>query len=209
MFLCLGEKLAFQELYEHASLLKCPNIEVIYAWLLSAKGMELLHWMVEMYYTTYKSVVKLFLSDELEKLLEREYKVISLKVQRCKGAKVSKDWGKSRKIEETGQTLIVFPDLWTMHNSEMIEGEWVVMLTAMQSDNQKDIRRWEVKKWVKSVIICTYAAMFQDFDELKKIIFVDPHKWYYASQQDPRYKVGEVLKKMAEIYGAELETVGI
>lgn len=36
--------------------------------------MALLHWMVETYYTTYKSVVKHFVTDELNKLLEREGK---------------------------------------------------------------------------------------------------------------------------------------
>jgi hypothetical protein len=38
---------------------------------------------------------------------------------------------------------------------------------------------------------------------------VDPHKWYYASQQDPRYKVGDVIEEMQKLYGAELEIVGI
>ena len=37
--------------------------------------MALLHWMVETYYTTYKSVVKHFVTDELQKLLERESKL--------------------------------------------------------------------------------------------------------------------------------------
>jgi len=58
---------------------------------------------------------------------------------------------------------------------------------------------------MKSVIICTYAEIFQDFYDLKKIIFVDPHKRYYANQQDPRYKVGEVIEEMKKIYGAEVE----
>lgn len=60
---------------------------------------------------------------------------------------------------------------------------------------------------MKSVIVCTYAEIFQDFNNLKKIIFVDPHKWYYAAQQDPRYKVGDVLAKMGELYGAEVKTI--
>ena len=85
----------------------------------------------------------------------------------------------------------------------------MVILLASQTQNQKDIHRWEVKKGTKSVILCTYAEIFQDFHDLQKIIWIDPHKRYYANQQDPRYKVGEVLKKMAEIYGAELEEVGV
>lgn len=59
---------------------------------------------------------------------------------------------------------------------------------------------------MKSVIYCTYAEIFQDFCDLKKIIFVDPHKRYYAAQQDPRYKVGEVIEQMKKVWGAEVET---
>ena len=36
---------------------------------------------------------------------------------------------------------------------------------------------------------------------------MDPHKWYYANQQDPRYKVGDVIEEMKKLYGAEVEIV--
>ena len=85
----------------------------------------------------------------------------------------------------------------------------VVTLLSSKTQNQKDVHRWEIKKWTKSVIICTYAEIFQDFHDLKKIIFVDPHKRYYANQQDPRYKVGDVLDRMKVLYGAELEIMWV
>jgi hypothetical protein len=44
--------------------------------------------MVETYYTTYKSVVKHFVTDELQKLLEREEKL----------SKMVKNGSKSKKI---------------------------------------------------------------------------------------------------------------
>lgn len=62
---------------------------------------------------------------------------------------------------------------------------------------------------MKSLIICTYAEIFQDFKNLQKIIFVDPHKRYYTSQQDPRYKVGDVIEEMKKLYGVEVEIVGV
>ncbi|EKD24611.1 MAG: hypothetical protein ACD_80C00186G0001 [uncultured bacterium (gcode 4)] len=179
--------------------------------------------MVETYFTTYKSVVRLFFADDIEKLLEREGKLRKARSTR------EENWGKLRKIEKNnfllaseGQTLIVFPDLWTMFNtipSEdwnietlkdwKIENSNMVTLLSMQTQNQKDVHRWEIKKWIKSVIVCTYAEIFQDFNDLKKIIFVDPHKRYYANQQDPRYKVGDVLEEMKRLYGAELEVLGV
>ncbi|MFA7717385.1 MAG: hypothetical protein WC875_01615 [Candidatus Absconditabacterales bacterium] len=211
-FLCLGEKVSFEELYGHVETLKNGSMERCYPGFLSKKSIELLHRMVATYYTTYKSVIKLFISDEVEKLLEREKKSGKLK-------KIEEDGGMSRNIEElgfslaeSGQTLIVFPDLRTMSNQQgntETLGQGNIILLASNTQNQKDVHRWEIKKGLKSVIICTYAEIFQDFKDLKKIIFFDPHKRYYASQHDPRYKVGEVLKEMKKLHGAEMEIAGI
>jgi len=209
-FLALGETLSFSEQYQH---LTTTQAELVYKEFLSAPALKLFHWMVETYYTTYKSVVRLFFADDMEKLLEREAKL----------NKIAKNWPKlaslATKIDQNkfslapeGQTLIVFPDLWTMYNTSdeaFREHSAVACLSSTQSQNQKDVHRWEIKKWVKSVIICTYAEIFQDFHNLKKIIFVDPHKRYYASQQDPRYKVGDVIEEMKKLYDAEVEIVGV
>jgi hypothetical protein len=56
-------------------------------------------------------------------------------------------------------------------------------------------------------IIATQSEVFQPYTNLKKILFVDSHKWYYNNQQDPRYSLSIVVKKMWEIYGAEIEEI--
>lgn len=216
-FLCLWKKVSFEEIYLHVAPLTSTNLELCYHNFLTKEAMTLLHWMIETYYTTYRSVMRLFLTDELEKLLERESKTKDkrwkTKDESSKESLIFNLW--SLICAPQGQTLIVFPDLRTMTNSLRSSWEveklrcWEVILLASQTQNQKDMHRWEVKKGTKSVMICTYAEIFQDFHDLQKIIRVDPHKRYYANQQDPRYKVGEVLKKMAEIYGAKLEEVGV
>lgn len=205
-FLALWTTLVFPEQYQHLSPVKA---DIVYKDFLSSSALQLFHWMVETYYTTYKSVVRLFFADDIQKLLEREVKLL----------KIVKGWPKSTKIVQTifslaqeGQTLIVFPDVWTMFNTideKFRNDSHVALLLSIQTQNQKDIHRWEIKKWTKSVILCTYAEIFQDFFDLKKIIFVDPHKWYYANQQDPRYKVAEVIDCMKKIYETELEIVGV
>jgi len=204
-FLCLWDTLSFPEQYSHLTPVQAT---LVYKDFLSAPALQLFHWMVETYYTTYKSVVRLFFADDIQKLLEREWK---LKAQSLKLKAQSRFW--KFNCSEEGQTLIVFPDLWTMFNQrwndEMTKRPNVVTLLSSNTQNQKDVHRWEIKKWIKSVIVCTYAELFQDFHDLKKIIFVDPHKWYYAHQQDPRYKVGDVLDEMKKLYGAELEIVGV
>ena len=209
-FLALGETLSFSEQYQHLATIQA---ELVYKEFLSPSALNLFHWMVETYYTTYKSVVRLFFANDIQRLLEREAKL----------NKITKNWPKLAslpiKIEQNKfslslerQTLIVFPDLWTMYNMSneaFREHPAVACLSSTQSQNQKDVHRWEIKKWLKSVIICTYAEIFQDFQDLKKIIFVDPHKWYYANQQDPRYKVGDVIEEMKNLYWAEVEIMGV
>ncbi|MCX6825257.1 MAG: hypothetical protein NTY80_03440 [candidate division SR1 bacterium] len=214
-FLALGDKLAFAEQYQQLTPVKA---ELVYKAFLSLPALKLFHWMVETYYTTYKSVVRLFFADSIEKLLEREGKLkqsVKSKVHKVESRKIESLGNFS--LSQEGQTLIVFPDLRTMFNSGTMEG-WndgtiennnFVTLLSSNTQNQKDVHRWEIKKGIKSVIICTYAEIFQDFHNLKKIIFVDPHKRYYASQQDPRYKVGEVIDEMKKLYDAEVEIVGV
>ena len=219
-FLALGETLAFAEQYQQVTSVKA---ELVYKSFLSLPAVKLIHRMVETHYTTYKSVMRLFFTMDIQKLLERENKLKRWKIERFNPGVPKVGDGKVEKFNcsVNWQTLIVFPDLRTMYNSSAIaDSNWElrikdwelsssVTLLSSNTQNQKDVHRWEIKKWVKSVIICTYAEIFQDFCDLKKIIFVDPHKWYYASQQDPRYKVGEVIEEMKKLWGAEVEIVGV
>lgn len=214
-FLALGETIVFSEHYQN---LATVQAELVYKKFLTLPTLKLFHWMVETYYTTYKSVVRLFVARDIEKLLQREDKVLGKK-WKVKG----NVWQSLSSficpfpVADQWQTLIVFPDLRTMANqSRDIETlrhkniqNGVALLLSGDTENQKDVHRWEIKTWIDSVIVCTYAEIFQDFKNLQKIIFVDPHKRYYASQQDPRYKVGEVIEKMKELCGAEVEIIEV
>ena len=203
MYLCLGEALSFEELYLTVATLRVSTFTFVYPGLLSLTAMDLLHRMVATYYTTYKSVIPHFLPDDIEKLLQKEKKA----------SKIDKNSTELDNIEdfvlaEKGQTMIVFPDLWTLYGvlGESVRGHpQLALLLSVHTQNQKDIHRWQIKRGQVSVILCTYAEIFQDFADLQKIIRVDPHKWYYANQQDPRYKVGDVLSFLASTTGAKLE----
>lgn len=74
-FLCMGDVLSFPEQYHH---LTPVPAELVYKEFLSPPALKLFHWMVETYYTTYKSVVRLFFADDIEKLLERESKLLKI-----------------------------------------------------------------------------------------------------------------------------------
>jgi primosomal protein N' len=144
--------------------------------------------MVYEWYSTYKNVMKYFVSMEIQDLLLREAKV--------KGS------GKGE------QTLIIFPDNWTRY--AMLDGkiaEKSLQLYSTDTQNRKDINWWAVKKGQAHTVVATQSEVFQPFKALKKIIFIDSQKWYYHNQQDPRYSLSTVVKKMAELYEAEVEEV--
>ena len=71
-FLALGETIVFSEQYQH---LAPVQAELVYKEFLTLSTLKLFHWMVETYYTTYKSVVRLFVARDIEKLLQRENKI--------------------------------------------------------------------------------------------------------------------------------------
>jgi primosomal protein N' len=105
---------------------------------------------------------------------------------------------------------MVFPDLRTIYNmmdDKNFEKPWTSFLHAKQTQNQKDKERWAIKNGQSERIIASPSEIFQDFKNLEKIIFIDPHKWYYANQQDPRYKVAAVLERMKKIYDVEIEII--
>lgn len=81
-FLALGENLAFAEQYQHLTTTKA---ELVYKEFMTKPTLDLFHRMVETYYTTYKSVVRLFFADDIEKLLEREKKSVKSKASKVEG----------------------------------------------------------------------------------------------------------------------------
>ena len=74
-FLAIGDTLVFPEQYTNVETVKRTNVETIYPKFFTKSNLNLLHRMVETYYTTYKSVMRLFVTNAIEKLLERENKL--------------------------------------------------------------------------------------------------------------------------------------
>jgi len=185
MFLVLGEDVSFAELYSYEyRMITSP--EIVYKSLLSQKTMSLLHRMTYTRYASYKSVVKYFLPQELNKFLDREPKK------------------KSKKPASASQELYIFPDLWTLYNSVPLSAQnnpQFLILSSQMSDKQLDLARRNIKKNLVSKVFCTHAQIFQDRGNLTKIYLHEPHKWYYANAQEPRYKTAIVVEEMRRVWG--------
>jgi hypothetical protein len=77
----------------------------------------------------------------------------------------------------------------------------------LDTQTKKDTNRRKIKTGNEWLIYTTSSEIFQDYANLKKIYLLEPQKWYYAAQQDPRYKVGMVLEKIAELYWAGITII--
>ena len=201
-FLVLGETVSFPELYQ----LRYPmqgEFHVAFPKLLSSPALELVHWMVYERYTTYKNTLKLFLDHEIQNLLAKAKRPTSKKYQ-----PLDFSIGKQRiRSEEQEQILIIFPDLRMFTNLIDQQAVGGLFLSALDTQARKNLNRWKIKQGEEQLIFCTGAEVFQDFKKLGQIFLVEPQKRYYASQQDPRYKLETVAKKIAELHGIPLQLI--
>jgi primosomal protein N' len=83
----------------------------------------------------------------------------------------------------------------------------VLLLSSSDTQAKKDKAFWQVKQGLVKYVLVTHAELFQDFKDLQSVVLVHPYKWYYANQQDPRYKTPEVLSYLADIWKIEINEI--
>jgi len=212
-YLSLWDEISFFEQYVYEIREPEEKFKLIEKNLISKETIKFINYMTYERYCPYYNVMKYFLPQEIDKLVER--KVWKRKnTSAVNGASwiILKDSSLLYTLEweNDWQTLIVFPDLRTLINmtdDDFRKQPWVDTLLSTNTQNQKDKSRRNIKLWNTKVIFATHSEIFQNYNNLKKIIIVYPHKRYYANQQDPRYKTLAVVQKMSEIYKCELEIV--
>ena len=239
-YLSLWDEISFFEQYVYEIREPEDKFKLIEKNLISKETIQFINYMVYERYCPYYNVMKYFLPQEIDKLIDRKVwkkKVVSngnvsfwvewIKLSsflkegdhevvesRFSGASVLRT-SPFKKGDTLGQdlnwqTLIIFPDLRTLINmtdDEFRKQPWVDTLLSTNTQNQKDKSRRNIKLWNTKVIFATHSEIFQNYNDLKKIIIFYPHKRYYANQQDPRYKTLAVVQKMSEIYNCKLEII--
>lgn len=145
-------------------------------------------------YSSYKKVIPLLLDEDIEKLIAKMTK--PNKKDSNSDLQIGKILIQQQRDE---QILIIFPDLWSINNI-IKSNDKALNLSSLDTQSKKNTNRWKIKTGQERIIISTASEIFQDYQNLKHIYLIEPQKWYYASQQDPRYKVQQVAEKLAEIH---------
>ena len=238
-YLSLWDEISFFEQYVYEIREPEEKFKLIEKKLISKETIQFINYMTYERYCPYYNVMKYFLPQEIDKLIER--KVWKKKVVSNGSVSFWVEWIKLSSFLKEGdhevvedfknpsvlrtspfkkgdtlgqdlnrQTLIVFPDLWTLINmtdDDFRKQPWVDTLLSTNTQNQKDKSWRNIKLWNTKVIFATHSEIFKNYNNLKKIIIVYPHKRYYANQQDPRYKTLSVVQKMSEIYCCKLDLI--
>jgi len=167
---------------------KTSKTEILFPQLFDESYLNLLHRMVLERFSDYKSVIKYFIPLEIEDLLKRE--------------------PSNETIKKTEQNLYVFPDNRTRFNflaTHYKDDQTHLQLFSTDTDNKKNKHRRMIRYGLAKHIFVTQSEIFQPYQNLKKIYFIDSYKRYYHNQQDPRYSIETVIEKLKEIYHAEVE----
>lgn len=205
-FLVLGDEVSFVEQYT-SRFPEWRELLLIYSWFFSNNYIKWIHWMVAEYYSTYRNVMKYFISHDIESLLKKE---LNKKLKWLNKIQLESRLFGVDYVAEKGQNLIVYPDLWTMYmmvSRDIINNPAVLLLHWSDTQVKKDKAFWQVKHGLVKYIVVTHAELFQDFYDLKSITIVHPYKRYYANQQDPRYKTPDVLSYIADLWKIPLHEI--
>ena len=184
-----------------------------------SQSLELLHWFVNHWFTSYHKSFPLRLWD-LDQLIKRKKKgrkkkggewTIQNTMQNESYSMINALWPISLSFSlspSSWQTLIIFPTVWSMHmhlkDTWLMEMKWSVLLHGQLHASARAKAFRAIKSWSVHTIYATYSQIFRDRNILQKIILIDQHAWWYKNMQDPRYFVPTVVEKISEIHACEV-----
>jgi primosomal protein N' len=144
---------SFFEQYVYGLKSDLSKTKIIEKKLLNKQTLELLHRMVYQRYSTYKNTVKLFLPQEIDKLIDRKTSKINHKSKKHTSTNNNLldtidilDY--KIDLSSDGQILIVFPDLRSLINlttKDFRNTYSVDVLLSSNTQNQKDKSRRNIK----------------------------------------------------------------
>ncbi|MFA7284930.1 MAG: hypothetical protein WC004_03855 [Candidatus Absconditabacterales bacterium] len=218
-FIALGQDISWKNMYTGSNArFQMHNVQVC-ATLFGKQTLQLIHWMVYQYYTSYRSVIHLFVGDIMQYLKSLQ------KAKTMKGKDRTAHAYYNTIIPQQGtsaidaqsllslshdpgikQTLVVFPDLLSLrHRIQDID----YILNGQDSMSRVMKYYHDLQHSYKNILITTSANIFMDYKNLSQIICYFPETRYYKSQQNPRYYVPEILDKMKIIRKTNLILINI
>lgn len=196
-YLCLWQETVFSQLYNTVWLQDFTEWSIYRRALFSPKTMNIIHWMVKQYFSSYKAVVQLYLSTDSMNTIIRE-------------PKQSKTTKKTLENQSIKQSCIIYPDLWSM--TQHLAKAYKKPIQEIQLSEDIAILHWwltqvqkaKIFRGIKNATITTLFAtnrwLFFDRYNLVDITIYNKNNWAYSSQSEPRFVLEEVSEMIATIY---------
>lgn len=189
IFLCIWKDISYQKLYTNLHEKDFSQATVLYKSILSEKVIDMIHWLVKTYFSSYKNVCNIFLPDGIENRLPKKPT-------------------KSKESEKLNiqQTCIIFPDLRTLSQTYPPESldEKIAILHGGMTVLQKTKLFRAIKQGSITTLLATNRGLFFDRYNLKAIQIYSPTNRAYSALSDPRFVIKETAEKYASQYQAEL-----
>ena len=152
-------------------------------WFCHHNTLELLHRMVNEWFSSYNKCIPLFFWSNITTILKHK-KIIP-----------------DSKKGQSGQNLFLFPSVLSIsqYNKDH-ENSAPLILTGQSSDVQQAKAYRSVHNNESLLLYTTHSQIFQDRNNLKSITIIDEYSPLYQTYQDPRYNIIAVVEKMKEIY---------
>lgn len=174
-----------------------------------------IHHLVQEFFCTYHSVIRLFVSSDIIRLLDRK-KIAKKSLSDRHHELITYDAGTQSLVTTpvwntiNWQQCFVFPTLWSItcalafdsqqsqYIQTLIEKKQAIILTSTMTEKQRNEAFWNIKQGHISLVLCTHSSLFQDRCNLASIEIISPHLWFYKNRQEPRYETGNVILYMNE-----------
>lgn len=189
---CLGESISWMEQASRYQEKTLSEAEIVKIWVvMSDEALRTLHWFTQHRFCTYKKAMPLRISNPEEW-----------------AKRVPKNTKKKKKnTDPKEQELIIYPNMWSIMNDPagyMSDTSTLVLHSQSTKKQKAEAYRW-LQSGAFTRCICTPSQIFQDWQHLTKITLHQQHTRYYKNQQDPRYHAVDVVKKLAQVYDADLD----
>lgn len=200
----LGNKISRQQLYHKDMIFDDDKDMKIIGKVFGKKTLELIHWMVSQYLTSYKSIISLFITDLWQYIKQLDKN----KIKKTKPDHINFISSKYKPIvhpdDQIWQTLVLMPDIITIA-STIKDRDHVLIWQDWHSKVMKYMI--EISTWQRNLLITTHGNIRMNWKNLTNIIIFYPETRYYKNQLDPRYDAVEVCHKLANIYNADIKIV--
>ncbi|HMY80327.1 MAG TPA: hypothetical protein PLW93_00970 [Candidatus Absconditabacterales bacterium] len=211
-FISLGDQLSWNEFYiGHDYFFELSSHSEILGTLFHHHTLQMIHRMVYEYYTSYRSVIGLFVSSidayskstqKIATIKKKDLTLLSM-YNTLTSPLISDSTIELGSTGKGKQTLVIFPDALALH-MRVKSNHQEYVLTGLDTDLRAMRTYILIQQQLQNCLITTQANVFMDYRALHQIIVYFPQTRYYKSQRDPRIRLPDWCSKLAKVHGADL-----